>query len=118
MDRAYTWVRRHKIQHASPGPQLLPAWNKSAGGIRAFYSRDPDGHPLDVLWFPPDNGNPKWHVSTDKLFLGIDHTVCGSIGTGSEWTSQARPRTTGPEQERLNNVFGARLHITALGRRA
>ena len=27
MDRAYQWLREHKVQHASPGPQLLPAWN-------------------------------------------------------------------------------------------
>src|SRR5205085_5189828 len=51
IDRAYQWLREHKVQHASPGPQLLPAWNPNAGGIRAFYFRDPDGHPLEVLWF-------------------------------------------------------------------
>jgi catechol 2,3-dioxygenase-like lactoylglutathione lyase family enzyme len=49
MDRAYQWLREHKVQHASPAPQLLPAWNKNAGGIRAFYFRDPDGHPLEVI---------------------------------------------------------------------
>lgn len=41
MDRAYQWLREHKVQHASSGPQLLPAWNKNAGGIRFFYFRDP-----------------------------------------------------------------------------
>src|SRR5262249_50869433 len=75
MDRAYQWLRRHKVQHASSGPQLLPAWNKSAGGIRAFYFRDPDGHPLEILSFPADKGNAKWHMPTDRLFLGIDHTA-------------------------------------------
>jgi catechol 2,3-dioxygenase-like lactoylglutathione lyase family enzyme len=62
MDRAYQWLREHKVQHASPGPQLLPAWNRNAGGIRAFYFRDPDGHPLEVLWFPQDKGNAKWQT--------------------------------------------------------
>jgi hypothetical protein len=38
MDRPYQWLSEHKVQHASPRPQLLPAWNKNAGGIRAFYS--------------------------------------------------------------------------------
>jgi len=49
MDRAYQRLREHKVQHASSGPQLLPAWNQNAGGIRAFYFRDPDGHPLEIL---------------------------------------------------------------------
>ena len=123
MDRAYQWLREHKVQHASPGPQLLPAWNKNAGGIRAFYFRDPDGHPLEVLWFPPDKGNPKWHAASDKLFLGIDHTAVVISETeaslkfyrdrlGMEVAGESE--NYGPEQERLNNVFGARLRITAL----
>lgn len=123
MDRAYQWLREHKVQHASPGPQLLPAWNRNAGGIRAFYFRDPDGHPLEALWFPQDKGNAKWHVPTEKLFLGIDHTAIVISNTeaslkfyrdrlGMEVAGESE--NYGPEQERLNNVFGARLHITAL----
>src|SRR5713101_663802 len=123
MDSAYGWLRQHKVQHASPGPQLLPDWNKSAGGIRAFYFRDPDGHPLEVLWFPPDKGNAKWHARTENLFLGIDHTAIVISDTeaslkfyrdrlGMEVAGESE--NYGPEQERLNNVFGARLRITAL----
>jgi catechol 2,3-dioxygenase-like lactoylglutathione lyase family enzyme len=123
MDRAYQWLREHKVQHASPSPQLLPAWNRNAAGIRAFYFRDPDGHPLEVLWFPQDKGNEKWHAPTDKLFLGIDHTAIVISNTeaslkfyrdrlGMEVAGESE--NYGPEQERLNNVFGARLHITAL----
>ncbi len=63
------------MQHASSGPQRLPDWNKNAGGIRAFYFRDPDGHPLEILQFPADKGNPKWHDANGRLFLGIDHTA-------------------------------------------
>jgi len=123
MDRAYRWLRDHKVQHASSGPQRLPDWNKNAGGIRAFYFRDPDGHPLEVLAFPADKGNAKWHVSSDKLFLGIDHTAivisdtdaslrfyCDVLGLQVAGESE----NYGPEQERLNNVFGARLRITSL----
>jgi catechol 2,3-dioxygenase-like lactoylglutathione lyase family enzyme len=123
MDRAYAWLREHRVEHASPAPQRLPDWNPNAGGIRAFYFRDPDGHPLEVLWFPPDKGDPRWHRPSDRLFLGIDHTA---IVVGSTETSLACYRDTlglrvvgesenyGPEQERLNNVFGARLRITTL----
>ncbi len=127
MDRAYERLRQYKVQHASSGPQLLPSWNKNAGGIRAFYFRDPDGHPLEILWFPPDKGNPKWHRSTDQLFLGIDHTAIVISDTEASlkfYRDRLGMRVVGesenygPEQERLNNVFGARLRITALGAEA
>jgi catechol 2,3-dioxygenase-like lactoylglutathione lyase family enzyme len=123
MDRAYRWLREHKVEHASSGPQLLPAWNPNAGGIRAFYFRDPDGHPLEVLWFPAGKGKAKWHAATDRIFLGIDHTAIVISDTeaslrfyrdrlGMEVAGESE--NYGPEQERLNNVFGARLRITAL----
>jgi len=123
MDRAYAWLRQHRVEHASPAPQRLPDWNPNAGGIRAFYFKDPDGHPLEVLWFPPGKGDPKWRRPSDRLFLGIDHTA---IVVGNTETSLTCYRDTlglqvagesenhGPEQERLNNVFGARLRITTL----
>lgn len=43
MDKAYTLLRQNKVEHASTGPQRLPDWNKNAGGIKAFYFRDPEG---------------------------------------------------------------------------
>jgi catechol 2,3-dioxygenase-like lactoylglutathione lyase family enzyme len=123
MDRAYASLRQHRVQHASPAPQRLPDWNPNAGGIRAFYFKDPDDHFLEILWFPPDKGDPRWHRPTDRLFLGIDHTAIVVADTD---LSLACYRDTlglrvvgasenyGPEQERLNNVFGARLRITTL----
>ena len=48
MDRAYQVLRDNKVKHASTSPQRLPDWNKNAAGIRAFYFRDPDGHPLEI----------------------------------------------------------------------
>jgi catechol 2,3-dioxygenase-like lactoylglutathione lyase family enzyme len=123
MDRAYAWLRQHKVEHASPGPQLLPAWNPNVGGISAFYFRDPDGNHLEVLQFPSGKGDSKWHRKSDRLFLGIDHTaiVVGdtdvSLGFYRDTLGMHIAGTSenhGPEQERLNNVFGARLRITAL----
>jgi catechol 2,3-dioxygenase-like lactoylglutathione lyase family enzyme len=123
MDRAYARLRQFKVQHASTGPQLLPKTIPNAAGIRAFYFKDPDGHPLEVLQFPPDKGDPKWHRPGDRLFLGIDHTA---IVVGNTQTSLAFYRDVlgfrvagesmnfGTEQEHLNNVPGARLHITGL----
>jgi len=123
MDKAYAWLRKNKVQHASSGPQRLPDWNPNAGGIQAFYFRDPDGHHLEILAFPPDKGDRKWQRAGDDLFLGIDHTA---IVVGDTERSLAFYRDTlgmrvagesenyGIEQERLNNVFGARLRITGL----
>ena len=122
MDRAYARLRQHRVAHASSGPQRLPDWNVNAGSIRAFYFRDPDGHFLEVLQFPPGKGEPRWHAD-DRLFLGIDHTAIvvsdtnRSLGLYRELLGM---RVAGAsenydvEQEHLNNVFGARLRITTL----
>jgi catechol 2,3-dioxygenase-like lactoylglutathione lyase family enzyme len=123
MDRAFAWLRQHDITYASPAPQRLPDWNPNAGGIEAFYFKDPDGNTLEILAFPPDKGDARWHAPTDALFLGIDHTAIVVADTDASlafWRDQLGMRVVGesenfgPEQERLNNVFGARLRITAL----
>jgi catechol 2,3-dioxygenase-like lactoylglutathione lyase family enzyme len=123
MDTAYARLRQHHVEHASPEPQRLPDWNPAAGGIKAFYFKDPDGHPLEILEFPAGKGDPKWHAPSNRLFLGIDHTAIVVADTNQSLAFYrdllglrvAGDSTNyGPEQERLNNVFGARLHITGL----
>jgi catechol 2,3-dioxygenase-like lactoylglutathione lyase family enzyme len=123
MDRAYRWLRQHKVTHASSGPQRLPDWNPNAGGISAFYFKDPDGHTLEILHFPPDKGQPKWHRPTDRVFLGIDHTaiVVGDTEASLRFYQEllgmaivGRSENWGTEQEHLNAVFGARVRITTL----
>lgn len=123
MERAYEWLRRNKVEHASSGPQRLPDWNKNAGGIKAFYFRDPDGHNLEILQFPAGKGDPKWQGKSDKLFLGIDHTAIVVADTDASLRFYrdllgmrvvGESENYGTEQEHLNNVFGARLRITAL----
>ncbi|MBI3796126.1 MAG: VOC family protein, partial [Deltaproteobacteria bacterium] len=123
MDRAYEWLRKNKVQHASTAPQRLPDWNPNAAGIQAFYFKDPDGHSLEILQFPPGKGNPKWRQATDKLFLGIDHTaiVVGDTDASLKFYRDClgfkiagESENYGTEQEHLNNVFGARLRITSL----
>jgi catechol 2,3-dioxygenase-like lactoylglutathione lyase family enzyme len=123
MDRAYAWVHEQRVAHVSPEPQRLPDWNPDAGGIRAFYFRDPDGHPLELIWFPPGRGDPRWQRPTDALFLGIDHTAI-TVGDTTRSLAFYRGRlglrvvgeseNSGSEQERLNAVRGARLRITSL----
>jgi catechol 2,3-dioxygenase-like lactoylglutathione lyase family enzyme len=122
MDRAYQWLQRHDVEHVSPRPQLLPAWNKNAAGIRAFYFKDPDGDVLEILQFPPDKGDPKWQRPTDKLFLGIDHTAIVVADTDASvrfyrdlgFTVSGESENFGIEQEQLNNVDGAHVRITGL----
>jgi catechol 2,3-dioxygenase-like lactoylglutathione lyase family enzyme len=123
MAEAFAWLRQHDITYASPAPQRLPDWNPNAGGIEAFYFKDPDGNTLEILAFPPDKGDAKWHAPTEELFLGIDHTAIVVADTDASlafWRDRLGLRVIGesenfgPEQERLNNVFGARLRITAL----
>jgi catechol 2,3-dioxygenase-like lactoylglutathione lyase family enzyme len=122
MDQAYERLRAGGAAHASTGPQRLPDWNANAGGIRAFYFRDPDGHFLELLQFPPGKGAPGWHRH-HPLFLGIDHTAIVSSDTDRSlrlyrdvlgMRIAGDSENFGVEQEHLNNVFGARLRITSL----
>ena len=123
MDKAYTWLRQNKVEHASSGPQRLPDWNKNASGIKAFYFHDPDGHNLEILEFPAGKGDAKWHRPSDRLFLGIDHTAIVVSDTEASLKFYrdvlgmhivGESENYGTEQEHLNNVFGARLRITSM----
>ena len=122
MAKAYARLREFKVTHASTGPQKLPEYIKAAAGIEAFYFKDPDGHALEVLAFPPDKGEARWHAK-DKLFLGIDHTAIVVSDTDRSLRFYrdllglrvaGESENYGPEQEHLNNVFGARLRISGL----
>src|SRR5206468_3387119 len=77
MDQAFEKLRALKVQFVSTGPQTLPASLRAAAGIKAFYFRDPDQHNLEIIFFPPGKGDPRWQEKTDNLFLGIDHTAIG-----------------------------------------
>ena len=131
MDRAFERLQAAHVKFVSTGPQTLPAWNPNAGGIKAFYFRDPENHVLEIIWFPPGKGDPKWQRGKQNiaapgggdLFLGIDHTAI--VVSDTERSLHFYRDTLGlrvaggaenwgPEQEHLNQVFGARLRITAL----
>jgi catechol 2,3-dioxygenase-like lactoylglutathione lyase family enzyme len=123
MALAYSVLRQNHVEHISAYPQTLPDWNPNAAGIKAFYFKDPDGHPLEVLQFPKGKGDPKWQQVNGKLFLGIDHTAIAVSDTDASlafYGTLLAMRVAGEsdnygfEQEHLNNVFGAHLRITAL----
>jgi catechol 2,3-dioxygenase-like lactoylglutathione lyase family enzyme len=125
MDKAFEILRKNKVRFASTAPQTLPKTIPNAAGISAFYFKDFDNHILEILHFPEDKGAKKWHdlAKTNKLFLGIDHTAI-VVGDSDESLKFYRDSlglsvagasdNFGTEQEHLNNVFGAKLHITSL----
>ncbi|MGH6975817.1 MAG: VOC family protein [Stellaceae bacterium] len=104
------------------GPQCLPA---SSGGVTAFKFRDPEGHPLELLAFP-QGGSSNWPaVSPDETCLGIDHSAISvsdsaisvmfyeNLGLGVS----ARSFNHDSAQERLDDVPGAQVDVTALAPR-
>ncbi|WP_335091127.1 VOC family protein [Nostoc sp.] len=80
MDRAYAQVCSFPIEPISVAPQTILSDNETSGGVRAFKFKDPDGHDLELIWFPADKGQDKWHQDTNRLFLGIDHSAMSTTG--------------------------------------
>src|SRR6266550_2484690 len=123
MNEAFERLRALKVQFVSTGPQTLPPSIKAAAGIKAFYFRDPDQHNLEIIYFPPGKGHPRWQDKGDKLFLGIDHTAIGISNTDASLKfyrdllglrKAGESENFGTEQEHLNQVFGAHLRITGM----
>ncbi|MCS5691975.1 VOC family protein [Cyanobium sp. FGCU-6] len=115
-------LARALLPISSEGPQRLPDRNSAAAGIVAFKLHDPDGHPLELLQFPPDKGDARWHQLAKVPVLGIDHSAIGVSDP---------PRTarfygdllglrhgggginSGPEQELLDGLQDAQVQIDA-----
>jgi catechol 2,3-dioxygenase-like lactoylglutathione lyase family enzyme len=102
------------------GPQQLPT---SDGGVRAFKFRGPDGHPFELIWFPPGQGRSVWHVQPQgALFLGIDHTALSISSTRSSiafyqslgFGVKAQSLNVGIEQSLLDAIPGALVDVTSM----
>lgn len=103
------------------GPQRLPP---ASGGVTAWKFRDPDGHPLELIAFPPGSGPEAWRgIDRDALTVGLDHSAIsvadagrsaafyeGALGLGR--VSQQVNR--GPEQERLDGLPSDVVDVVAL----
>lgn len=122
MKRAYAQLKLLRpIEISAGGPQQLPP---STGNVQAFKFKDPDGHPLELLYFPTGAGRPVWQEPADgRIFLGIDHTAIGIADTAASKTFYAEllglpvayeTVNTGPTQERLDGTLGAVVHITGV----
>ncbi|MBA2409996.1 MAG: VOC family protein [Gammaproteobacteria bacterium] len=68
-------LQTYGVELISREPQTLPDWNPASDGIEALYFRDPDGHPLELIRYPPDKGKAVWRESNEELFLGVDHSA-------------------------------------------
>jgi catechol 2,3-dioxygenase-like lactoylglutathione lyase family enzyme len=124
-----------KAKQISSSPQRLPDWNPGAAGILAVKFQDPDGHPLELLQFPADKGNGRWHqISTtneadpareqrENLFLGLDHTAISVADTerslhfygtilGMKLVGQGH--NYGPEQDGMDGLHGTDVLISSL----
>jgi catechol 2,3-dioxygenase-like lactoylglutathione lyase family enzyme len=98
MDAAWAQLRKHHVRQISPRPQTIPVSNPSAAGVKAIKFRDPDGHNLELLWFPEGKGNPKWHQS-------FSPTHPASAGTLSFPSSPAHPGAAETAPLPDSNIF-------------
>lgn len=123
MDQAYEQLRRVPFQAISSAPQTIPESNAAAAGIKAFKFKDPDGHPLELLYFPPGKGNPRWQGAADRLFLGIDHSAITVASTERSLEFYrdllglkvaGASLNSGTTQEHLDGAFGAVVRVTGL----
>ncbi|MGB4068962.1 MAG: VOC family protein [Nitrospira sp.] len=123
MDAAWAQLREYHVRQISPRPQTIPLSNQVAAGIKAIKFRDPDGHNLELLWFPEGKGNPVWKRGGGDLFLGIDHTAMTVRSTENSLkfyrdllglTVAGGTLNMGSEQEHLDSLPGARARVTGL----
>ena len=123
MDRAYQHLRQYNIRPSSTSPQQLPEWNEKLGGVKAFYFKDPDGHNLELIQFPPDKADEKWLQPTDKLFLGIDHSAVVVKDAEASFPLyrdrlnfklMLQAQNYGTEYEHISCIFGARVQVNSM----
>lgn len=123
MEAAWGQLRRHHVKQISPRPVTIPVSNQAAAGIKAVKFRDPDGHNLELLWFPEGKGHPRWSQPGSNLFLGIDHTAMTVRSTENSikfyrdllgLTVAGGTLNMGAEQEHLDSLSGARARVTGM----
>ncbi len=127
----------HRCPQISSAPQRLPDWNPGAAGIWAVKFQDPEGHPLELLQFPADKGDQRWHQGSESgasdlvgkgqpqadLCLGLDHTAISVRDTESSlqfysgllgMTMAGQGHNHGPEQDAMDGLQGTDVLISSL----
>lgn len=105
---------------STDGPERLP---ERSGGVSAFKFRDPEGHPLEFLAFPPGTGPERWRVANPPdPCLGIDHSAISVADTARSVAFYGalglalgpRSLNTGPKQARLDGIADPQVEVTGL----
>lgn len=121
-DIAAVWrtLERHTPEVITAGgPDLLPP---NTGSVSAFKFRDPEGHPLELISFPPGVGDPQWQNGGAGL-RGYDHTAIAVTDVERSLAFYqgllglrvaGRSLNQGPEQERLDGLAGCVVDVVAL----
>ncbi len=103
-------ISRGGVQHLPP----------EAGRVAAFKFRDPDGHPLELIQFPP--GSP-WDTDAVSLTLGYDHSALSVVDTERSiafytellgFRVTARQVNHGPAQDRLDGMEDVHVDVVTL----
>lgn len=101
-------------------PVLLPP---NTGSVTAFKFRDPEGHPLELIFFPEGVGDPLWHQGTSPGIRGYDHTAISvtdierslAFYTGLlGFHVGGRSLNQGPAQDHLDGLMGCEVDVVAL----
>ena len=123
MDAAYKILQDNNVRQISAHPITIPPSNPGAAGIKAIKFRDPEGHDLELIYFPRGKGNASWQKPTNRLFLGIDHTAMTVDSTDKGVTFYRDllgfevggvTLNTGPTQEVLDGLFNDTCLVTAM----
>ena len=123
MDAAYKVLQDNNVRQVSAQPITIPQSNPGAAGIKAIKFRDPEGHDIELIYFPRGKGNASWQKPTNRLFLGIDHTAM-TVDSTERGVTFYRDLlgfevggvtfNTGPTQEVLDGLFNDTCLVTAM----
>jgi len=115
-----------QLEEGPPGvitrgvPVLLPP---NTGSVTAFKFRDPEGHPLELIFFPKGVGAPVWQRRTGVGILGYDHTAISVMDVDRSLAFYTnllgfhvggRSLNQGVEQDRLDGLGNCEVDVVAL----
>lgn len=113
-------MRRGGTAITQHGPQTLPP---STGAVTCFKFRDPDGHPLELIAFPPGAGDPCWQsVPSAGPTLGMDHSAISVRDVERSLRfyellglhAAARGVNRGSAQDRLDDLADVEVDVVAM----
>ena len=121
-DIGTVWER---LEAGSPGvvtkgaPVTLPP---NTGSVTAFKFRDPEGHPLELIFFLPGVGDPVRQKAGGGI-VGYDHTAISVMDVDRSiafyrgllgFQVGGRSLNRSPEQDRLDGLSGCEVDVVAL----